>query len=321
MAEQALPAGRAAAGGHPGLLERLADFRRDYLWCYVFVAPLFLLVGLFLLYPLGHAFLMSFQKVTISRDLAPQWVGTANFVATLRDPVFRRALLNTAVYALVTVLAGVAISLALASLIFPLATAAQNFFKAAYYLPAHIGGIMVALVWYWMFDPTAGLLNYLVGLAGVPHQLWIKDPRMTAGVSDALWSMMLIPILGGHGAGVILYLAAMGNIPRTLYEAADIDAASAWRKFVRITLPLLKPTTLFVLVTSTVASFQVFEFVYLLTRGGPNFGTSSVVYQIYLEAFERYQFGLASAEAFILGAIIVTLSLVQFRIASSDVEY
>src|SRR5262249_3009264 len=205
--------------------------------------------------------------------------------------------------------AGVVISLTLASLIFPLATSAQNVFKAAYYLPAHIGGIMVALVWYWMFDPTAGLLNYLVGVVGVPHQLWIKDPRMTAGVSNALWSMALIPILGGHGAGVILYLAAMGNIPRTLYEAADIDAASAWRKFLRITLPLLKPTTLFVLVTSTVASFQVFDLVYLLTRGGPNFGTSTVVYQIYIEAFERYQFGLASAEAFILGAIIVTLSL------------
>jgi multiple sugar transport system permease protein len=132
---------------------------------------------------------------------------------------------------------------------------------------------------------------------------------------------MLIPILGGHGGGVILYLAAMGSIPKTLYEAADIDAASAFTKLRRITWPLLRPTTLFVVITGTIASFQVFELVYLLTRGGPNLGTMTLVYQIYLVAFERYSFGLASAQAFILGAIIVILSIVQFRMMSSDVEY
>ncbi|HEV8638275.1 MAG TPA: sugar ABC transporter permease [Chloroflexota bacterium] len=304
-----------------GLLERLNDFRREYLWCYVFVAPLLLLVGVFLLYPLVHAFIISFHKVGIGRDQAAQWVGASNFTYTLTNPVWQRAITNTAIYALVSVAANIVIALALAWLIFPLNPASQNFFKAAYYLPAHIGGIMVALVWYWMFDPMAGLLNYLVGQLGVPTQLWIKDPRTTLGVSNALWSMALIPILGGHGGGVILYLAAMGNIPKTLYEAADIDAASAASKFFRITLPLLKPTTLFVLVTSTIGSFQVFEYVYLLTQGGPNFGTITVVYQIYIEAFERYQFGMASAQAFVLGAIIVALSLVQFRIGSTDVEY
>jgi multiple sugar transport system permease protein len=318
MAERDLP---APAVERPSLLERIDEFRREYLWAYLFIAPLLLLVGLFLLYPLVHAFIISFQKVGIARDQTTQWVGTANFAYTLSNPVWQRALLNTAVYALINVVTGIAISLGLAWLIFPLSAPSQNFFKAAYYLPAHIGGIMVALVWYWMFAPIGGLLNYLVSLFGAPTLLWIKDPNTTLGVSNALWSMSLIPILGGHGGGVILYLAAMGSIPKTLYEAADIDAASGWTRFARITWPLLKPTTLFVLVTSTIGSFQVFEFVYLLTQGGPNFGTITVVYQIYLEAFERYQFGMASAQAFILAAIIVGLSIFQFRVASSDVEY
>ena len=119
----------------------------------------------------------------------------------------------------------------------------------------------------------------------------------------------------------MLYLAAMGGIPKTLYEAADIDAASAWRKLHRITWPLLRPTTLYVVITGTIASFQVFGLVYLLTRGGPNLGTVTLVYQVYVAAFERFSFGIASAQAFILGMIIVILSLIQFRFMSSDVEY
>lgn len=132
---------------------------------------------------------------------------------------------------------------------------------------------------------------------------------------------MLIPILAGHGGGVILYLAAMGNIPKSLYEAADIDAAGAWSKLRNVTWPLLKPTTLYVVITGTIGAFQVFELVYLLTRGGPNLATMTLVYQIYLTAFQQYSFGLAAAQSFILAAIIVALALLQFRLLSTNVEY
>ena len=303
------------------MLERLDDFRRNYLWAYLFVAPTIIVLCVFLFYPLVHAAIISFQDMTISKNQVVQWVGLENYVHTLTDRVWRRALFNTAVYSVGTVITGVIISLGLAWLIYPLNTGSQNFFKAAYYLPAQIGGIMVALVWYWMFEPMSGLLNYLVGLVGIPQQLWLRDAHTTLGVSHGLLSMMLIPILGGHGGGVILYLAAMGGIPKTLYEAADIDAASAWRKLHRITWPLLRPTTLYVVITGTIASFQVFGLVYLLTRGGPNLGTVTLVYQVYVAAFERFSFGIASAQAFILGMIIVILSLIQFRFMSSDVEY
>ncbi len=315
------PAAPEAQSGLALWLERLNDFRREYLWAYLFVAPVVLLLTVFLFYPLVNAFIISFQNLTIQKDQVVQFVGASNYVHVFTDPIWRRALFNTAIYSIVTVASGVAISLLLAWLIFPLNSGSQSFFKAAYYLPTQIGGIMVALVWYWMFDPSSGLLNYFIGLLGFPPSYWIKNPNTTLGVSNALGAMMLIPILGGHGGGVILYLAAMGNIPKTLYEAADIDAASGWRKLSRITWPLLRPTTLYVVITSTIGSFQVFELVYLLTRGGPNLGTMTLVYQIYVEAFERYSFGVASAQAFILGAVIVILSLVQFKFMSYDVEY
>jgi multiple sugar transport system permease protein len=303
------------------VLDRINDLRRDYFWPYAFIAPTFILLAIFLFYPLIHAFIISFQEMSIAKGQETQWVGLENYITTLANPVWRKALFNTVVFTVVTVITGVIISLGLAWLIFPLNTGAQNFFKAAYYLPVHIGGIMVALVWYWMFDPRSGLLNYLVSTVGISNQLWIKDPNTTLGVSHGLLALMLIPILSGHGGGVILYLASMGNIPKTLYEAADIDASSAWRKLYRITWPLLKPTTLYVVITSTIGSFQVFELVYLLTRGGPNLGTMTLVYQIYLEAFERHSFGMASAQAFIMAVIIVAFSVFQFRTMSTDVEY
>jgi len=312
---------RAIVVKEVAMLERLNDFRRNYLWAYVFVAPTIILLCIFLFYPLAHAGIISFQDMTIAKGQKVSWVGFDNYAYTFADRVWRRALFNTAVFSVVTVITGVIISLGLAWLIFPLHTSAQNFFKAAYYLPAQIGGIMVALVWYWMFEPMSGLMNYLVGLVGIPQQFWLNDARTTLGVSHALLSMMLIPILGGHGGGVILYLAAMGGIPKTLYEAADIDAASAWRKLYRITWPLLRPTTLYVIVTGTISSFQVFGLVYVLTRGGPVLGTVTLVYQVYVEAFNRHWFGIASAEAFVLGLIIVTFSLIQFRFMSSEVEY
>lgn len=301
--------------------EHWEEFHRSYLWPYLFIAPTMILLAVFLFYPLVHAAIISFQDLTIQKGREVRFVGFENYINTFTDPVWKRSLFNTAVWSIGTVISGVIISLGLAWLIYPLNTGAQNFFKAAYYLPSHIGGIMVALVWYWMFDPISGLLNYFVGLVGISRQLWLRDPRVILGVSRGLLAMMLIPVLGGHGGGVILYLAAMGGIPKSLYEAADIDAASPWRKLSRITWPLLRPTTLYVIITSTIGSFQVFDLVYLLTRGGPVLGTVTLVYQVYVEAFERHRFGVASAQAFILGMIIVTLSLIQFRLMSSDVEY
>ncbi len=174
----------------------------------------------------------------------------------------------------------------------------------------------MSLVWFWIYDPTrAGLLNMFLGLFGIDHVMWLGQS------STALFSLILMTWLTGHGAGVILYLAALGGIPRSLYEAAEIDHASEWSKFRNVTWPLLKPTTLYLLVMGIITSFQVFMSIYLMTQGGPNFATTTIAYLIYTHAFEFYKFGLAAAESFVLGVVIIIASVLQFKLMASDVEF
>ena len=223
---------------------------------------------------------------------------------------------NTLIYTVCTVPVNIGITLILAMLIFPLSGKSQTFFKAAFYLPGVASGITMSLIWLWMFDPTdSGLLNYIMSLFGLDSVMWLADS------GTALFSLMLMTYIGAHGSGILLYLAAMGGIPKSLYEAAEIDAASWFSQQKNITWPLLKPTTLYLLVTGIIASFQVFEQAYVMTQGGPDFATTTIAYLIYTHAFEAFNFGLAAAESFVLGFIIVIISVIQFKMMASDVEF
>jgi multiple sugar transport system permease protein len=307
------PAGGARGGAAAGWAERWQLFRRDYLWGYLFILPAVLAFAVFWLYPLVWAFILGFQKFDIWRS---QWVGLRNYQYVLQDPIYQKAFLNTAIYTLATVPSGIAISLALALAIYRLgASWMQSFYKAAFYLPTQVGGIILALVWVWIFNPRWGLVTWLVGTLGLPTRFWLNDP------ATAMPSLIGMNLVSGHGAGVILYLAALGGIPRTLYEAADIDAASPWSKLRNVTWPLLKPTTLYVLVLGMISSFQVFGPIYVMTQGGPNFATITLYYYTYTTFFQMAQFGLAAAQAFVLCAIIIVLSVLQYRLFSTDVEY
>ncbi len=288
-------------------------FFNRYFWCYVFIAvPVFLFLG-FTTYPLIFAFVMSFQDYNV---FGSEWVGLSNYEYVLSDPIFWRAMRVTLVFTLGTVPVNIGISLGLAWLISQLKEKAQTFFKAVYYLPAVASGVTVSLIWLWIFDPhPVGLLNKFIGLFGFDNVLWLGSSK------TALFSLMLMTYLGGHGPAIILYLSAMGGIPKSLYEAADVDATSTWGKFRKITWPLLKPTTLYLLVTGVIGSFQVFMSVMLMTEGGPNFATTTVAYLIYNTAFRYFDFGLASAMSFILAVVILTISVLQFKYFSTDVEY
>ncbi|HET6455061.1 MAG TPA: sugar ABC transporter permease, partial [Armatimonadota bacterium] len=194
----------------------------------------------------------------------------------------------------------------------------QNFYKGAFYLPGVVSAVVVAMIWLWMFDSAHGLLNYMLPTmtGGVMKPIsWLGDAHI------ALPSLMFMAVAGGGGGAVILYLAAMGGIPATLYEAARIDGANRWTEFWRITLPLLKPTTLYLAIMGTIGSFQVFTSIYMMTRGGPNYATTTVVYRIYETAFEFLKLGRASAMALILALIIVGVSIVQFKVLGTEVEY
>ncbi|KIL42392.1 spermidine/putrescine ABC transporter permease [Gordoniibacillus kamchatkensis] len=292
---------------------RFRQFLRNYGWAYAFIAVPVLLFLVFTLYPVGWAFVISFQKYGI---LKSTWVGFDNYTYMFKDDVFWKSMRNTVIFTIGTVPVNILISFGLAFLIFQLKQRAQTFFKAVLYLPTVASGVTLSIVWIAIFDPTpSGMLNRLLIQLGLDPVIWLGQK------STALFSLMLMSWLGSHGSGIILYLAAMGGIPKSLYEAADIDHASGWKKFSRITWPLLKPTTLYLLVTGVITSFQVFISVYLMTQGGPDFATTTIAYLIYQTAFNFNQFGLASAQAFVLAAVIVIVSVLQFKFFSTDIEY
>lgn len=278
----------------------------------LFLFPALGIVAVFGVYPLLYAFALSFQHYNLFHSA---WVGLENYRRVAVDPIVHRAVLNTVVYTVVVVGSGVAISLSLALLLHGRGPRWQATMRAAYYLPAQVGVVVTAVVWVYIFAPVDGLANHALAALHLPQQLWLSDRH------TALAAIIAAAVLSGHGGGVILYLAALGNIPRSYYETAELDGASRWRQFWQITWPLIKPTTVYVLVVGVIGSFQVFGAIYLMTQGGPAFATDTVVYDIYDAFFKRGEVGVACAEAFLLGLLIVAVSLVQYRALATDVEY
>lgn len=292
---------------------RAKEFLKNYGWCYVFIAVPVILFCIFTIYPLVMAFVMSFQEYNVMES---KWIGLQNYRTVFKSSIFWKAMKNTLIYTVGTVPVNIFLAFIMSVLIFPLGKRAQTFFKASFYLPAVTSGVVTSLVWLWMLDPQeTGFFNSVMKGMGLPTHMWL------AKSSTALFSLMFMTYLGGHGSAIILYLASLGNIPKSLYDAADIDHASWFSKVKNITWPILKPTTLYLLITGIIGSFQVFMSAYLMTQGGPNFATTTIAYLIFQNAFEEFNFGLASAESFILGAIIVGISVIQFKFLSSDVEY
>lgn len=286
---------------------------REYGWAYLFILAPVLLFLVFTLYPVVSALIMSFQQYNIMNST---WVGFDNYERLFQDSTFWKSMWNTVVFTLCTVPVNILITFVLSYLIYQMKTKWQTFFKATLYLPAVASGVTISIVWLAIFDPTnVGLLNRFLDWFGLDPVIWLGQSK------TALFSLILMNWLGSHGAGIILYLASMGGVPKSLYEAADIDHASGWTKFARITWPLLKPTTLYLLVTGVITSFQVFISVYMMTQGGPNFATTTIAYLIYQTAFQFYEFGLASAQSFVLAFLIILVSVIQFKYFSSDVEY
>jgi len=170
-------------------------------------------------------------------------------------------------------------------------------------------------VWMWMFATDVGILNAGLELVGLPRQRWLMDTKL------ALPSVMFMSVWKSIGYSMIIYLAALQGIPEHLYEAAEIDGANSWHRFRHVTLPLLKATTFFIFVTSVISSFQIFGSIFVMTQGGPGYATTTIVHQIYLNAFKYLRMGYGAAEALVLFAIIFVLSMINWFFLRSDVEY
>jgi multiple sugar transport system permease protein len=281
-------------------------------WGYFFIMPSLLAFLIFSLYPMLDSIILSFQRLRLT---GREWVGLQNYERLLNEPAFFKILFNTFLYAVLIVPVGVLLSLVLAALIFRLPVAAQTFFKSAFYLPVVTSGVVLSIVWLYLYDPAFGLLNHLLGRIGIDPVLWLADPTFS------LISIVIMYHASHWGGSIIILTASMGGIPKELYEAAAIEGASILRQVVSITVPLLKPALTYISILGTIASLQIFTEIFVMTRGGPNYATTNMVFSIYEYGFIRFDFGRASAVAIILLVITVSLAIIQFRVLRTNVEY
>lgn len=285
----------------------------DGAWAYAFIAVALVVFAMFTAYPVVSAFIISFQKY---KPIGSEYVGFDNYIATFKDSLFWKSVVNTVVYTILTVPVSLIISFAIAILILPLKKKLQTTFKAVYYLPAVASGVALSVVWLWIFDPMPeGIFNKLIGFFGITNQNWLGSS------ATSMFSLVLMAWLSSHGTSIIIYLAALLGIDSSYYEAADLDGANFFQKLWYIVIPSLKPTTLFLLVTGVIGSFQVFQNAYLMTGGGPDNSTTMVGLLIFNNAFKYFEFGKAAAQSLVLAAIIALISLVQFKFMGKDVEY
>jgi multiple sugar transport system permease protein len=245
-----------------------------------------------------------------------EYVGLANFERLLtRDKTFIIAIKNTFLFVLGVVPAAMIICLFIAVLIYPLSQRKQTFFRVSFYMPVVSAGVVLSMVWVYMYNREFGLLNYILEATGLLNLLnggekigWLSE------INTSLLSLMIVVLSWSLGQPLILFLAGLGAIPDELYDAAKVDGANDWRQFWHITLPLLRPTILFVLVILTISVFQVFVVVKLMTLGGPANATQTIVFRIWETGITLTKFGYSSAMAVILLLIVSTLAIVQFKL-------
>ena len=288
--------------------------RRGTLTPYLFLAPGLLLFVVFRFYPLLEGLWLSFTNARLGRPVY-QWVGLANYARLLDDTRFHVSLWNTAVYTIASTLPILALPLVLA-VVLNRGVAMRTVLRGAFFFPFTLSVVTVGLTWLWLLDPVVGPFNYYVKALGLPARSFLADP------ATAMAAIILTTVWWVTGYYLVIYLAGLQDIPRELYEAAAIDGATGWKSFWAITLPLLKPVLLFVFVTHIIGSFQIFGQVFVLTQGGPGDATRTVVQHLYETAFQNFfQFGAASAMAWVLFALIAVFSLVQFRLLRGHEEY
>jgi multiple sugar transport system permease protein len=294
------PAKRAFLGFQLGRAKR-----ENNAIAYLFILPQVLGFLVFGLLPLVANVVLVFFDWDILTP--PRFLGLANFARLINDQIFWRALFNTALYSVQYVVPCLIISLGLA-LLLNQRIRGMALFRSAYYLPVITSYVIAAVIWEWMFDANIGLLNQWLGMIGLGPVRWLLDDRF------ALTSLVIMAIWKNAGYSVLIYLAALQNIPQEYLEAAKIDGASRWQAFFHITRPLLQPTTFLVAVMLTIWSFQSFAQPYLMTNGGPNRATTTLVYYLYQQGFEFYDFGYAALVATAMTLLVFAVTVVQRRL-------
>ena len=280
---------------------------------YLFMLPFLLFFVGFVVYPMFMCIYTSFFDSNMGKNAQDVFIGLANYKELFQDKLFLGALRNTVVIVVVSVPTVCAFSLWVANAIYNMNNALTSAFRCIFYLPVVTGSVAVTVVWKWMYNNYYGIFNYIGKSTGLIDQNinWLGDPRF------ALWCIILILFTTSVGQPIVLYVSALSNVDQTLVEASEVDGANRRQVFWKIKWPQMMPTTLYILIITTINSFQCFALIQLLTSGGPTHSTDTIMYYIYYTAFKLYRYGYGNAMGVVLMIIIAVLSAVQFRLGQS----
>jgi multiple sugar transport system permease protein len=300
---------------------RLKPRQRQAIWAYVFLTPTLILFALIVIYPFLYAFYLSLQEWGVFGDT--YFVGLQNYRDMLNDPLFWKSLSNTFKWTVGVVPATIIIALLVALILNSQRVKARGAFRTIYFVPVVTNMVAAAFVWRWLFEPTFGVVNYILERLGLPGPGWLASTKW------ALPAMMVVGIWKQIGFAMVIFLAGLQTIPRDIVEAARIDGATGWQVFSRITLPLLNPTVVFVAVMMVINALRVFTIPYVMSAGGFTYGvpggpldsTRVFVIHIYDLGFRRFQLGYASANAFALLILIMAATLFQMKVLERPFEY
>jgi len=288
---------------------------RDDLVGWTFAAPFVILFGIFLAFPILASFVLSFTSFGL-KDLAnpvgSTVVGLKNYVDLFSDPVFWTALFNTFYFVIVGVPLTLVFGLLIATALNRGVSRFRTVFRVGYYLPVITSIVAIAVVWRFLLDPDVGLINMALGGLGIQGPAWLADPVL------AMPSIIAMAVWRNLGFAMIVFLAGLQAIPAMLYEAAAIDGAGRWQGFRYVTLPMLRPTILFMTVITTIGYLQLFEEPFVMTAGGPLNKTLSITMYMYQQGFTFFHQGFASSIAYVLFVIVAIVAFLQFKFLRSD---
>jgi len=325
MSERKLHKKKRRSGG-------LATGKRRFILSVTIPTALYASIGLF---SIAWALMLMFFKYSAGRAGGPflgfggsnPFVGLEHFYnmvkgVSLEARLFRTSLRNTLIFAFAVLPLNLLITLPLAALIESLHGRLKTAFRAIYFLPVVTSSVGVAMMWGYLYDPQQGLFNAVIRTVGGTPVAWLSDPRARLlGVSVAMWATVAAYLWQDYGYNLVIFIAALQGIPHELKEAAMIDGANGWQAFTKVTIPLLRPTLLFICVMTMLSSFQVFDIIQVMTDGGPNHQTRVLVLDIYDNAFRYQRMGWAAAVSFVLVIIVMIVTLVQMRVLRTEWEY
>lgn len=271
---------------------------------YLFIMPQLILFIIFILYPIIEGFRMSLFRATYAEEI---FVGLGNYRELFSDPVFIKSILNTVMFVIGIVFFTIVFGLFVATTVYDKNPKYISFIRGSYYLPVMVSMVVMSMVWNFLLNPANGLIAYLT------NQVGIKNINLLGNVNTVMYTIIFVTFVGNVGQSIILYIAAMIGIPADYFEAAEIDGANRWQRITKILIPLVKPTTLYLTVINIIAVLKIFVVIQLLTGGGPNNASVTMMYYLYQNAFVYNNTGAAAAVGVLMFIFAVLLSIPQFR--------